>query len=45
MHLSGPAWEQLRGQFVQITRLLLAVSLDASSELVSAYVKFTTNIA
>ncbi|MEI8376611.1 MAG: hypothetical protein WCJ35_27655 [Planctomycetota bacterium] len=41
--VSGPAWEQLRGQFMQITRLLLAVSPDASSELVNTYVKFTTN--
>ena len=24
--VSGPAWEQLRGQFMQIARLLLAVS-------------------
>ena len=41
--VSGPAWEQLRGQFMQISRLLLAVSPDADSELVSAYVKFTIN--
>jgi hypothetical protein len=39
--VSGPAWESLRGQFMQISRLLLAVSPAADSELVSAYVKFT----
>jgi hypothetical protein len=41
--VSGPAWEQIRGQFMQISRLLLAASPDADSELVSAYVKFTIN--
>jgi hypothetical protein len=41
--LSGPAWEQLRGQFMQIARLLLAVSPDADSELMTTYVKFTIN--
>ena len=41
--VSGPAWEQLRGQFMQIARLLLAVSPDADSEVVTAYVKFTIN--
>ncbi len=39
--VSGPFWESLRGQFMQVARLLLAVSPDADSELVSAYVKFT----
>jgi hypothetical protein len=39
--VSGPAWEQLRGQFMQISRLLLAVSSDAESELFTTYVKFT----
>ena len=39
--VSGPAWEPLRGQFMQIARLLLAVSPDADSELISTYVKFT----
>jgi hypothetical protein len=39
--VSGPAWEQLRGQFMQIVRLLLAVSPDAGSELMTSYVKFT----
>jgi hypothetical protein len=38
--IRGPAWEQIRGQFMQISRLLLAVCSDADSELVSAYVKF-----
>jgi len=39
--VSGPAWEQLRGQFMQMARLLLAVSPDADSELLNTYVKFT----
>jgi len=38
--VSGPAWEQLRGQFMQIARLLLAVADDAESELFGNYVKF-----
>ncbi len=41
--VSGPAWETLRGQFMQISRLLLAVSPDADSELMTSYVKFTIN--
>ncbi len=43
--VSGPAWESLRGQFLQIARLLLAVSRDADSELMTSYVKFTINTA
>ena len=43
--VSGPAWEQIRGQFMQIARSLLAVSPDADSELVTTYVKFTVNMA
>ena len=43
--VSGPAWEQLRGQFMQIARSLLAVSPDADSELMTSYVKFTINTA
>jgi hypothetical protein len=39
--LSGPAWESLRGQFMQISRLLLAVCQDTDSELMTTYVKFT----
>jgi hypothetical protein len=39
--VSGPAWESLRGQFMQISRLLLAASPDADSELMTTYVKFT----
>ena len=39
--VSGPAWEPLRGQFMQVARSLLAAAPDADSELVSAYVKFT----
>lgn len=41
--VSGPAWDQLRGQFMQTARLLLAVSSDADSELMTTYVKFTIN--
>ena len=41
--VSGPAWEQLRGQFMQIARSLLAVSPDADSELMTSYVKFTVH--
>ena len=43
--VSGPAWESLRGQFMQISRLLLAVSPDADSELMTTYVKFTVHSA
>ena len=43
--VSGPAWEPLRGQFMQIARLLLAVSPDADSELMTTYVKFTIHTA
>ena len=39
--VSGPAWDSLRGQFMQIARSLLAVSPDADSELMTTYVKFT----
>src|SRR5208337_1514344 len=39
--VSGPAWESLRGQFMQVARSLLAVSPDADSELMTSYVKFT----
>jgi len=42
--VSGPAWEQIRGPFMQIARSLLAVSPDADSELVTNYVKFTVNV-
>ena len=38
--VSGPAWESLRGQFLQIARSLLAVSPKANSELFTTYVKF-----
>jgi hypothetical protein len=43
--VSGPAWEQIRGQFMQIARSLLAVAPDADSELVTNYVKFTVHVA
>ena len=43
--VSGPAWEPLRGQFMQIARSLLAVSPVADSELMTSYVKFTINVA
>ena len=39
----GLVWEQIRGQFMQIARLLLAVSPDADSNLLNSYVKFTIN--
>ena len=41
--VSGPAWEPLRGQFMQVVRSLLAVSPDADSELMTTYVKFTVH--
>jgi hypothetical protein len=41
--VSGPAWEQLRGPFVQVGQLLMAVSPDAHSDLITTYVKFTIN--
>jgi hypothetical protein len=41
--VSGPAWVQLNGHFMQIARLLLAVSPDADSKLLNSYVKFTTH--
>jgi hypothetical protein len=40
--LRGPCWEQLRGQFMQVGRLLLAASPGAATELLTTYVKFTT---
>ncbi len=43
--VSGPAWESLRGQFMQIARSHLAVSPDADSELMTTYVKFTVDSA
>jgi hypothetical protein len=41
--VSGPTWEQLRGQFMQTARLLLDVAPDADSDLRSTYVKFAIN--
>jgi hypothetical protein len=41
--VSGPAWEQIRGQFMQMARSLLAASPDADSNLLRSYVTFTTN--
>jgi hypothetical protein len=43
--VSGPAWEPLRGRFMQISRLLLGVSPNANSELMTTYVKFTVHTA
>ena len=43
--VSGAVWEQLRGQFMQMARSLLAVSPDADSELMTTYVKFTVHTA
>jgi hypothetical protein len=42
--VSGPAWESLRGDFLQIARSLLAVSPAADSELMTTYVKFALNV-
>jgi hypothetical protein len=41
--VGGPAWESLRGQFMQIARSLLAVAPDADSQLMTTYVKFTVH--
>ena len=41
--ISGSAWEQLRGQFMQMARSFLAVSPEADSDLLTSYVKFTIN--
>jgi hypothetical protein len=41
--VSGPAWEQLRRQFIEIGELLLDVSADARSDLFTTYVRFTTH--
>ena len=43
--VSGPSWEPLRKQFLEIGRLLLEASPDAQAELLSQYVKFTTTAA
>ena len=43
--VSGPAWDQIRGQFMQIARSLLAVAPRADSELFTTYVKFTVQTA
>jgi hypothetical protein len=43
--VSGPSWEPLRKQFLEIGRLLLEASPDAQAELLSQYVKFTTSAA
>ena len=41
--VSGLAWDQLRGQFMQMAQLFLSVSPDADADLLTTYVKFTTN--
>jgi hypothetical protein len=38
--ISGPTWEPLRQVFFEASRMLLAVSPDAKSELTTIYVKF-----
>ena len=43
--VSGPAWEPLRGQFMEIGRLLMAVSSDTNCELFGSYARFTASIA
>jgi hypothetical protein len=41
--ISGPAWEPLRGQFVEIGDSLLAVAADVHCESLGRYFKFTTD--
>jgi hypothetical protein len=41
--VSGPVFEQLRRQFVEVGRLLLNVSPDADCQLMTSYVKFTAH--
>jgi hypothetical protein len=41
--VSGPAWELLRGQFLHIARMFLAVSPETVSELLTTYVKFSAD--
>jgi hypothetical protein len=43
--VSGPSWEPLRKQFLEIGQVLLEASPDAQAELLSQYVKFTTSAA
>jgi hypothetical protein len=41
--VSGPSWEALRQSFFEVSRILLAVSADATSELTTIYVKYCTS--
>ena len=43
--VSGPAWEALRAVFFDASRVLLAVSPAATSELTTIYVKFCVSAA
>ena len=43
--VSGLAWEHLRGQFMEICRLLMDVSSDTNCKLFGCYVRFTASIA
>ena len=43
--VSGPAWEPLRGQFMEIGRLLMNVSSDTNCEWFGCYARFTASIA
>jgi hypothetical protein len=43
--VSGPSWEPLRKQFLEIGRLLLEAAADARADLLSQYVKFTASAA
>jgi hypothetical protein len=43
--VSGLAWEPLRGQFMEIGRLLMDVSADTNCELFGSYARFTASIA
>jgi hypothetical protein len=42
--VSGPAWEPLRGQFMEIGRLLMNVSSDTNCEWFGCYARFTASI-
>ena len=42
--VSGLAWEPLRGQFMEIGRLLMDVSSDTNCEWFGCYVRFTASI-
>lgn len=43
--VSGPTWEPLREDFLEISEKLLSVSQDTASQLTTIYVKFCTTSA